>query len=295
MELILLPVVVAYVAVAGLAWIVGRFIRYSTVRQIRRKRLADQTVIAEYVAPPNLRPAEVGYLYDQMAGEAEYMATVFDLEQRGYLVLGADNERRSFRAHATNKSIGDLEPFEAEVYANAQRAVSRRGRWFEYAWGNRFDTLLTRAAEDKGFIKPPRHAAALRISNIGILLAVLGTSWGLFVLRFGNSIDSYAELSDLMTALLIVLMMTIVGLLLAPVLRMGFVVYVRAKSFADATKSLDALWSQLEGYRQFIELVEFDKIRFSNETQREKARHEVLPYAVSLGLDTHWQERFRAS
>lgn len=57
------------------------------------------------------------------------------------------------------------------------------------------------------------------------------------------------------------------------------------------TPKLKAIWPDIEGYRQFIKLVELDRLRYDTEQTEHKIKNSALPYAVALGFNTGWRKQ----
>ena len=95
---VLAPVVVA--AMAAVALLIGRVVRRVLTGKVRRGYLRQiRTIVTEYEAPFDLRPAEIAYLYDTTVGKEEVLATVFDLERRGYVTVTALGTNDDFFIH----------------------------------------------------------------------------------------------------------------------------------------------------------------------------------------------------
>src|SRR5262245_39223895 len=84
---ILIFVSVATAFAPLIAWVVGRLQRRLWIKHSRKILGWNDTIVAQYQKPANLKPAEIAYLYDQSFGEEELLATLFDLEKRGKVKL----------------------------------------------------------------------------------------------------------------------------------------------------------------------------------------------------------------
>jgi len=56
------------------------------------------------------------------------------------------------------------------------------------------------------------------------------------------------------------------------------------------TPKLKRLWPQIVGYRQYIKMVENEKLEFSNKSLKETSKNSALPYAVALGFVKNWRD-----
>ncbi len=55
------------------------------------------------------------------------------------------------------------------------------------------------------------------------------------------------------------------------------------------TEKLEKLWPQLVGFRQYIQLVEADKLAFHSSHLETMSKNDILPYAVALGYVKNWR------
>lgn len=293
MELLLLPIVGLYGLVALVAWSLGLVVRSANTRHRRAQRSNKQTIIAAYTPPPDVSPAELAYLYDQAVGSPEYLATVFDLENRQYLQLRSEGRGR-FVAVATKQPITNLQAFEAYVYADAQlHSFDSKSydSWIERYWGSQFEYLLQKQLENRGLLLASRRVS--RSWNITrVVVVAFAALWGFFCVKFGASIDTFEELDTFLGSIMTVTVVVVVACALLPFLRFAFLVYERASRIAHSTSQLDALWPAIEGYKTYVEVVDLDEIQFANEHEKEKAQNEVAAYAVALNLTTLWERRF---
>lgn len=69
------------------------FIRRSMARQARRKQ---ETVVAQFEAPAELSPGQVGLISDEVADSREVTAMLIDLARRGHLTIGYEQQKRFF-------------------------------------------------------------------------------------------------------------------------------------------------------------------------------------------------------
>lgn len=67
------------------------FIRRSMARQARRKQ---ETVVAQFEAPAELSPGQVGLISDEVADSREVTAMLIDLARRGHLTIGYEQQKR---------------------------------------------------------------------------------------------------------------------------------------------------------------------------------------------------------
>ena len=56
------------------------------------------------------------------------------------------------------------------------------------------------------------------------------------------------------------------------------------------TPKLKRLWPQIVGYRQYIKMVEKERLEFSSKSLKEASKNSALPYAVALGFVKNWRD-----
>lgn len=80
-----------------------------------------------------------------------------------------------------------------------------------------------------------------------------------------------------------------------PFLYQDLIGYARksARTSGDVTPLLAKVWPQIEGFCEFVKVVELDRIKFTNQDTQGEYQHALLPYAIALNLPTHWQNRFK--
>ena len=295
MDLIVFLIVPFYLLIGSAFWFLGSITKQSVIRQRRRQLSGESPLIAEYSVPPGLRPAEIAYLFDQSIGTPEYIATIFDLESRGFLQLSTGSKPFTIMAKATKQSPKKLLDFETEVYYTAlsnETNPGHYGTWTERLWGNQFEFLLERELQNKGLLQPVSTGTwSLSWLNVGIASTLI--VWIVLLASYGDGIGSFNELDSFITNILQV--STVIGLvaIALPFIHFGYTTYKKARRLATMTNDLEALWPRIEGYRQYVEAVELERIRFANKNEEEFAMHEALPYAIAFNLDTGWQERFK--
>ena len=309
MEFIALLVSLSYVGVGATFWIVGTWVRRSVIVSRRRELAGKNTIIAEYTAPPDIRPGELAYLYDQAVGVEEFLSTVFDLERRGYLTLNKGSRAGLIHASATGKKPDDLLVYEHDAYGTALSAeinMKSYGSWLDRFWGNRFEYLLEKRLQQNDLLEYVPETSRSLFTPFMWKLAVIATVWAFFTTLYGSpsiilrsvsdssalTVDTFDELSQFLRGIFAVFIAFGITLVAAPFLRYGWRAFKKARRLATMTDRLERMWPALEGYREYVTLVELDRIRFANEVGKEHARNETLPYAVALNLSTNWKKRF---
>lgn len=258
----------------------GRLSRAIQVRQV----FLRQTIIAYYEPPLGVHPAEMAFLYDQTFGKEEYLATLFDLERRGYIAIipttDTDDFVVSLKPTFYKERLGNI-----DLHVLATLAITKRGQHIYWRDASRRIALHDRSLQHvvetelvrRGWITERYRDKEYGIMTLFFIIAIFGVSAACLI-PLGYIDWVYASAA-------------IVSFIFWwPTTRST---YFRALRMAPRfNRHFTRVWGQLEGYRLFVEKVELDRIRFANHVAHEKYRHDTLPYAVALNLATDWQRRF---
>ena len=279
---------VVFVVMAGTALLMGRISRRFLTSRTRRHYLRNmRTVVAEYEPPFDLRPAEIAYLYDTTMGEEEVLATIFDLERRGYVMLTPVKEKDDFLIHLTDDhEHTKLHGVDSHVLA----MIGSKGRRWR-ALQKDAERLLA----DGTFGRVIEQS----LTAIGLLRAH-GTKsqQSLFVIIVKSVVSAVAvggACALIYTGAPLIIGVLVIQLAWMPFLYQDLIGYARksARTSGDVTPLLAKVWPQIEGFCEFVKVVELDRIKFTNQDTQGEYQHALLPYAIALNLPTHWQNRFK--
>ncbi len=241
----------------------------------RLKGRVRPAVVTEYSPPPGLTPAEAGTLLTDQVEPRDITATLVDLAVRGYVRLEEDNSEghRDYiiRLLKPRDQWQGLTSYEIEMLFNTfyggqwTKLSSLKLRFVVAVPAMRAGIL--NALQEKGMYRvDPLSAQKYRVAAV-VLMGVL-----LLVLQF-------AGLISLVQA----------GLLgLVAVAASAVIVYLMGRDLtAKSLKGMQAS-AQVEGFREFIERVDADRLRRASPQQVERC----LPYAMALGVEHRWAEQF---
>lgn len=281
---VLAPIVVA--TMAAVALLIGRVVRRVLTGKVRRGYLRQiRTIVTEYEAPFDLRPAEIAYLYDTTVGKEEVLATVFDLERRGYVTVTAlDTNDDFFIHHTDNHDYTKLHEVDSHVLAMIGSKGCRWGALQKeatklFAEGS-FGRVIERSLIELGFLRSHttkrQHSHILARTVISVAVAI------------GACMLVYKGAPMVVGAL-------VMQLAWVPFLYQDLVGYMHksARVSREATPLLAKVWPQIEGFCEFVKVVELDRIAHANRNKQQEYRHAVLPYAIALNLPVNWKDRFK--
>jgi len=300
---------VVLIIVCGLAFL--PFIIIGGVTRRQAEKLYNQrlnTIIAQYEAPHQLSPAEVGLLYDMHAGTKEMIATLFHLEQRGIITVKNDStveivdtarfeslqeyEKIAIRAHK-----GDTSQLEAARQPQTFTYTTDEGetRQFIFMTAPKQTTAAFRAAvrtstAAKGY--PTKNFAVSFNLRAWFIAIILGHVLIFPLASIGVGDDgawSFAAFSFAYT------LSFGIGVFIWPAyVGAGYLIMFLWTKVAGRywinTKKARAIWPELEGYRLYLKKVELDNVQFESETGSHVSATDALSYAIVFNLDTKWEK-----
>ena len=238
-------------------------------------RLPPVAVVTEYEPPSGLTPAEAGTLLTDRVEPRDITATLIDLAVRGYVKLEEDNSegRRDYiiRLAKQRETWHELTNYEIAMlfntfYGGQWTKLSNLKLRFVVAVPSMRSGILN-ALIDKGMYRvDPVSAHAYRVAAVVlagvVLLAVQPLGWV-------SLYDAWPLAAALVAA-------------------STLIVYVMGRNLtAKSLKGLRAC-AEVEGFREFIERVDADRLRRASLKQVERC----LPYAMALGVEHNWAEQF---
>ncbi len=259
---------------------------------LRRKKLQKKVILTEYLAPPNLKPAELGYLYDTKVREIELYACIFDLENRQKLRIDVSNGKSLIVAVQNDNGL-DLH----EKYIIDKFTGKEIDGFIPIESLVEFGRQLRQDLVNKGYMEGSYFIAIIKRSLKFILFTYLPSiilfSMLIFI-GFMNNSNISVIVSIIITIIVAVSASIIIfpGLLIVGILGCLISVRIIGNNWLR-TKKLDEIWDKIEGYRIYLRKVELDRLVFNNENYKENSVNEIQPYAIALGYDTKWRERFK--
>ncbi len=260
----------------------------------------------EYNLPPGLTPAIAGTLIDESADIIDVIATIFDLEARGYIELvpvkrskyfAGDEKNSDILIKVVRKDLKGLTSYEADImnFILEQHSLKEQvylkdfGQKFAYELNNLKKKVEDDAAKQGYFDSAPY---AVRNFFTAFYIILLIVSYGL-ILKFGNlglpsASSSYNPIQNLQ--LHITYTFSLILFALIPIV-VTLPVYLKLKkSVALRTDKGVEAWGRILGLREFIRRVEKERIKRMAEKDP-KIFKKVLPYAIILGVARDWAEK----
>ncbi len=272
-----------------------------------RRRLKKNIITAEYEPPLGLNPAELGYMFDGKLRQQEVGGTIIHLLQRG--VLHMRKVEGGKRIFAGPKVESNLKEYEKKLVEEAEvpdgiSADELMGRFTSYKSKNINTPLVSREFMFTQYV----HADLLKRQyvrgsfirrflqgsfNITILLLIIFVLLPIFGVWCLMSVqEGIASLSDLGILLVFA---SIFSLMFFPAFFIAGMIlnYFKGRVIGREcmiTPKLKRLWPQIVGFRQYVRLVENDRLEFQARRMAEVSKNDTLPYAVALGFVKNWRD-----
>ena len=235
------------------------------------------TIIAQYDAPDNLSPAEVGTVLDESADNRDISATIIHLAVRGYLKI-SKIKKEGFISKSDDyqldklKSETDLgEEFERTLMQklfnnNENVKLSELKNEFykdlEKIKGQVYQAVVTKRYYDKN---PSTARANYIIAGIAVVFLIAYLGYGLF--------GSMAIFSGTVSGIIII----------------GFGWFMPSR-----TKKGVLAKEHILGLKEYLTVAEKDRINFHNAPEKNPEHFEkLLPFAIVLKVEKKWAEQFR--
>ena len=253
-------------------------------KRIRRKYLNLSAINAEYDPPLGLSPAEIGYLFDSKIGNKELVATILDLEQRKILKIDKTYEN-TLNIYKISDNYKDLKLHEQLIIDNL--SVFKNIEITSHVILLDFNKVVRRSLANNGYISP-------KISFIGYFI---GKTLVIYISIVVALIIYFVFLTkgDLIFLVTLSILVFVLGfpLFLAFALVSAYINNLVSGHSGLWNQKARSIWPDIEGYREYVRQVELDELQFESEKLKIKSKNKTLPYAVALGLNTKWQERFK--
>ncbi len=233
------------------------------------------TIIAQFDAPDNLTPAEVGAIIDENTQNKDISAEIIYLAVNGYLKINYIKKEGVFSSDDFElvklKESADLtNAFEKKLldslFADGKRAVKISDLKNSYYQDLQIikKAVYKSVTDKKYFIKNP-SVVRIIYSVFGIAVSFLGWPAGLV---FG----AIGVVSFIISGLIIII----------------FSFFMPVKTMAGVNAKENIL-----GLRLYLSVAEKDRINFHNApAKKPEVFEKLLPYAMVLGVEKEWAKQF---
>ena len=227
-------------------------------------------VITRYEPPAGYSPASLRYVNQMYYDDKVTSAAIVNLAVKGYLRINHQDKEHSLTKLEPGTGAPALAPGEQALYDAifaGQRAITLSSENHEVL-GN------ARAAHRASLVADYKHRYFETNTWLSLppLAIVIGTLIAAFMLGPGPSLPVF-----------------VVALLM--VVTLVFFAIVMKRPTVRGRRLLD----ELQGFRDYLEVAEKDEMNLRNPPEKTPALFEAyLPYALALGVDQAWAEKFAA-
>lgn len=272
-----------------------------------KRRLSKNIITAEYEPPLGLNPAEIGYLFDGKLRELEVGATIIHLMQRGLLhVKKIDDEKRIFSGPRVEKNLKAYEKKlidEADTsegvlsndllsrftsYKSDKFSVQVMSREIVFTQLVHFDLLRRQYVKRSFALRFLISSFKINILLVGIIIYIPLIGVWMFG-AVNNGATDFMVLGILLVAGFFISIYSFVPFYIASMILNYFRGRIVGREWI-ITPKLQKLWPQIVGYRQYIKMVENEKLEFSTKALAEVSKNKSLPYAIALGFVKNWRD-----
>lgn len=253
-------------------------------------------IVAQYDAPDGLGPAEVGFLLDGSFGPNELLAGIIGMYQTKKLVISVS--KNGLRATLPARRPKNLDDYEAAIYTFVENKKGSYDLKLVNTFGDEYaglqadlSQLVTQSLTAKGFIDRSRRlkidddnrSLILKFSFIesALFIGLLFSSSIILLTAPGSPGDGFAKI-DAGASKFVLLTGVLVGWpFFYGISLLAFSLFYHLAGIPlGSTYQLRETWPQVEGYKDFIKTVEYERLRTDNNIMDAS-----YPWCLALGLD----------
>jgi len=228
----------------------------------------EGVIVTRYSPPDGFSPASLRYIRQMYYDDKVMTAAIVNLAVKGYLVIKKKGKTHSLHKIDNETLRPPMAPGEEELY----KAIFKEDDVVTLKDFNH--EVLGKAKTD--------HSESLRVDydqnyfkrngllNVPAILIVIGSM--LIALNIGNGPTPF-----------------VIGTIVLSFLTMAFFAIIMKRPTIRGRKLLD----EMLGFKDFLEIAEKDELNLRNPPAKTPELFEaLLPYALALGVDQQWSERF---
>jgi uncharacterized protein (TIGR04222 family) len=227
-------------------------------------------VITRYEPPDGFSPASLRYINQMYYDNKVMTAAIVNLAVKGYLRINYHGEKHSLTKLDPGAEAPPLAAGERELYD----ALFSRGRAIVLESENHEALEQARAAHKASLAGDykSRYFRTNAYLNIPGATIVIGTSLAALLAEPGPGLAVFL----------------VIGAMVAVMI---FFAIIMKRPTLRGRELLD----ELQGFREYLEIAEKDELNLRNPPERTPALFEAyLPFALALGVDQAWSEKFAA-
>ena len=231
----------------------------------------EGVIVPRYHPPDGFSPASLRYIRQMYYDDKVMTAAVVNLAVKGYLKINAKGGDHSLTKTDPGSDPPPMAPGEQELY-DGLFGASAPGKTVELSDDNHVRLGAAKKAHGKSLKSDykKRYFETNGLLNAPGVVIVIGTL--LAALNIGSGKAFW-----------------VICVIIAMILTMVFFAVVMRRPTIRGRKLLD----QMLGFRDYIEVAEKDELNLRNPPDKTPQLFELyLPYALALGVDQAWSEKF---
>jgi len=253
------------VALCGLAllWI------YSMLVWRRFGKDPDEgPIVTRYEPPAGFSPASLRYINQMYYDNKAMTAAIVNLAVKGYLRINHHRDEHSLTRLEPGANAPPLAAGERELY----EGLFAEGRAIKLDQATHAVLGKARSAHNKSLTADYKHKYFQTNTYLSVpgLVIVLGTMAASLIISDG-------------------LRLLVIGVFALLIATLVFFAVIMKRPTMRGRAVLD----EIQGFRDYLEIAEKDELNLRNPPEKTPALFETyLPYALALGVDQAWAERF---
>ncbi|MEO7617244.1 MAG: DUF2207 domain-containing protein, partial [Candidatus Saccharibacteria bacterium] len=246
----------------------------------------SQTVVAQYEAPDNLAPAQIGLLSDNKVALQELSATLLDLAVRGYIKITQIRPKTWYRKADYRfdklKDFTGLRNYETsliDIFFVGESITTTMSEVTSKMSSSSTSSIrikninkkITEGLKSAGYYSRIPSSTSLQLIGHGFFIAIWVSAFGYNILA--ESGFSYG------------------GIIVASIILIIQLVFLKRRT--KLTPAGLEGWAKVEGFKLYLQVAESARIDFSDAPAKTPERFNAfLPYAVALGVEKQWAKQF---
>ena len=241
-----------------------------------------ETIIAEFDAPDNLTPLEVGIIIDERSDSRDISAQIIHLATRGYLKIKQTRGSISILSSKDYELEMLKQPDENLKYFEKRIMIGL----FKYGVCVKISDLLNKFYSDAKDIN----------KNIYKELTSLG-----YFPKNPDKVRNIFSVTGLIITFAAFIFGPVIGggemrrssFLVAAIFISGIIIFVFSALMPKKTRKGVLAKEHILGLKQYMSVAEKDRIEFHNAPEKNPEHFEkLLPFAMALGVEKQWAKQF---
>lgn len=231
-------------------------------------------IIAQFDAPDNLSPAEVGTIIDENAQKKDISAEIINLAVRGHIKIDKIQEKSILHADdyellKLKSAIADLNEFQAALLKalfgakNKVKLSELKNKFYKDL--KIITAKVYESVANKGYFLKNPNSERIKYFSIGIAVIFFGIFFGMLFGTIGNF----------------------------SIIACGLIVIIFGKFMPKRSAKGVLAREHILGLKTYLGVAEKDRINFHNAPSKNPEVFEkLLPYAMVLGVESAWAKQF---